>query len=270
MALPTIRVLISPCRSGSTAFMRSMAQNPDVHCFFQPIKEGVREGKSPSYSIFDGTHKTFAQNPGKIFFIKETFGHAFQEECCFEAFPNQESVVRSRSIFLLRDPVETWSSWKKLKAAGKKGWEGVCDFNLFKTAYKHTHDTFMRNQDISDQITCLTREHLLENPYKVFQLICSRWDIPFTDNMIHWTKPFDVNDISCGEGHQETFTRLQHKDMRESTSFYAVENNKDRWQNSLVTSEEREEIEMTLKPLHEKFAALSNVYYPLGENLKSA
>lgn len=270
MALPTIRVLISPCRSGSTAFMRSMAQKPDVHCFFQPIKEGVREGKSPNYNIFDGTHPAFAQHPEKIFFIKETFGHAFHGECCFEAFPNQEAVVRSRSIFLLRDPVETWSSWKKLKAAGKKGWEGVCDLNLFKAAYQNTHDSFMENQGISDQITCLTREHLLENPYKVFQLICRQWDIPFTDNMIHWTKPFDVKDISCGEGHQETFTRLQHKDMRESTSFYAVENNQDRWQSSLVTSEEREEIELDLRPLHEKFAALAKGYYPLAESLKSA
>ena len=270
MALPTIRVLLSPCRSGSTAFMQAMAQSPHVHCFFQPIKEGVRENRGPDCSVFEGTHKAFAQHQGKIFFIKDTFGHTHQEECCFEAFPDREAMIRSKPIFLLRDPVATWSSWKKLKAAGKKGWEGVCDFNLFKIAYQHTYDSFIKNKTVSDQVTCLTREHLLKNPYKVFQLISKRWDIPFTENMIYWDKKFDVNSISCSEGHQETFTRMQHKDVRESTSFYAVEKSGDRWQDSLVTEEERTEIELTLKPLHEKFATWCEVYYPLEESLKSA
>lgn len=270
MALPTIRVLISPCRSGSTAFMRSMAQSPHTHCFFQPIKEGVREHRGPDYSIFDGSHKAFAEHPGKIFFIKETFGHAFQEECCFDAFPDLDAIERSQPIFLLRDPVGTWSSWKKLKAAGKKGWEGVCDFNLFKMAYQHTYDSFLKAKAISDQATCLTRDHLLKNPHQAFQLICQRWDIPFTEAMINWNKPFKVEEISCGEGHQETFTRLQHKDMRESTGFYAVENQGDRAQNSLVTDEEREAIAATLQPLHEQFATWCEEYYPLKESLKSA
>lgn len=270
MALPTIRVLLSPCRSGSTAFMQSMAQSPNNHCFFQPIKEGVRETRGPDYSVFDGTHQAFVEHPGKIFFIKETFGHAFREECCFDAFPDHDAIVRSRPIFLLRDPVATWSSWKKLKAAGKKGWEGVCDLNLFKIAYQHTYDSFLNAKAVSDQVTCITREHLLKNPKTLFQLICSRWDMPFTESMINWTKPFNVQDISCSDGHQETFTRLQHKSVRESMGFYAVENSGERKQLSLVTQEEREEIEATLRPFHTQFATWSEGYYPLEETLKSA
>ncbi|MGB7440673.1 MAG: hypothetical protein WA919_06365 [Coleofasciculaceae cyanobacterium] len=270
MAFTQIRLLISPCRSGSTAFMQSMAQNPLVHVFFQPLKEGIRENKGPNYSVFDGSHPAYQQHPDKIFFIKETFGHAFHEECCFEVFPNQEVTRLSRPLFLLRDPVATWSSWKKLKAAGKKGWEGVCDFGLFKTAYQHTYDSFLKTKAISDKTTCITREHLLKNPNKAFQLICRNWDIPFTENMIAWKKQFDVNQISCSEGHQETFTRLQHKDMREATSFHAVESEKLNQQLALVTQEEREEIEATLRPLHEKFTVWCEEYYPLGERIKSA
>lgn len=270
MTLPIIRLLAAPCRSGSTAFMQSLVQNPDVHCFFQPIKEGVREGRGPDYQVFDGTHKSFQRHPGKTFFIKETFGHASMQECSFEVFPSLEDISRSKPIFLLREPIATWSSWKKCKSAGKQGWEGVCDLNLFKTAYQHVYNMFINSQAVSDQVRCLTREHLLKNSHSTFQLICKHWEITFTENMIHWTKPFDVNNISCGEGHEETFNRIQHKDIRESMSFHAVENSQDRWQKSLVTVEESQEIEATLKPLYQKFATLSETYYPLEANLKSA
>ncbi|MGQ4646367.1 hypothetical protein [Lyngbya aestuarii] len=259
-----------------------MNQSPHVHCFYQPMKEGIREGeKKPDYSIFDGSHPAFTKHSAEIFFIKEVLGHAYQEECSFELFPNQEAIKYSRPLFLLRDPVGTWSSWKKCKAAGKEGWEGICDLNLFKIAYQHTYDTFINAKPISDQVTCLTREHLLKEPRHVFQLICRRWDIPFTDNMINWSKPFDVNSFSCGEkqretsngtqyDHRETFNRIQHQDVKQSMAFYAVENNKDRWQESLVTLEEREEIEASLRPLHDKFAAWSEEYYPLETSLQSA
>lgn len=279
MSLPTIRLFISPCRSGSTAFMQSMNQSSDVHCIYQPMKEGIREGGKPDYSIFDGSHVAFEKHPGQIFFIKEVLGHAYLEECRFELFPDQDAIERSKPLFLLRDPVGTWSSWKKCKAAGKEGWEGICDLNLFKIAYQHTYDTFVQTRSISDQVSCLTREYLLKNPQRVFQFICQRWDIPFTEAMIHWRKPFDVNSFSCGENrrdipnkvdydHRATFNRIQHKDVRESTSFYAVENKQDRYQESLVTPEEREEIEATLRPLHEKFAVWCEEYYPLEDKLK--
>lgn len=277
MSLPTIRLFISPCRSGSTAFMQSMNQSSDVHCIYQPMKEGIREGGNPDYSIFDGSHIAFEKHPGQIFFIKEVLGHAYSEECRFNLFPDADAIERSRPLFLLRDPIGTWSSWKKCKTAGKQGWEGICDLNLFKLAYQHTYDTFLEARSISDQVTCLTREYLLQDPQRVFQAICKRWDIPFTEAMIHWEKPFDVNSFSCGDNeraipnktdydHRETFNRIQHKDVRESTAFYAVEQKADRNQEALVTPEEREELEATLRPLHDQFMLWSKEYYPLEDS----
>lgn len=255
--------------------MQSINQSPHVHCFYQPMKEGVREGIGPDYSIFDGSHPAFDKHQGKFFFAKEVLGHSHLEECCFELFPNQDAIKRSKPLFLLRDPIETWSSWKKCKAAGKQGWEGVCDLNLFKRAYQHTYDTFISVRNISEQVTCLTREHLLKNPRQLFQSICRLWDIPFTENMINWKQSFDVDSFTCGNDdhretlkikqydHRETFSRIQHNDVRNSMSFYAVEENQNRWQHTLVTPQEREEIEVILKPLHKKFAIWGEEYYPL-------
>lgn len=275
MKSPVVRLFVSPCRSGSTAFMQSLNQSPEVHCFYQPIKEGIREGTGPDYSFFDGTHPSFSKYSGKIFFAKEVLGHTRSDECCFQIFPDDEAVRYSRPLFLLRDPIATWSSWKKCKAAGKQGWEGVCDIEMFKLAYEHTFKTFVSTRNISNYVTCLTREHLLRDPSRVFQLVCNRWEISFTDEMIHWKKAFDVNSFTCGEkkhrsigeveyDHAETFNRIQHKDVREAKAFYRVEDNEGRTQEKLVTLAERQDIEATLRPLHDSFSEWSEEYYPLA------
>ncbi|WP_204102178.1 MULTISPECIES: hypothetical protein [Spirulina sp. CCY15215] len=262
MTLPTIRIFISPCRSGSTAFMQSLNQSPYIHCFYQPVKEGIREGLGPDYRFFDGSHPSFFSNPGKTFFAKEVLGHIYPEECCFQIFPDRDAIDRSRPLFLLREPIATWSSWKKCKAAGKQGWVGVCDLEIFKLAYKYTYDRFIESRKVSKQVTCLTREHLLKAPEQIFQQICHCWEIPFIKEMISWTQPFDVNSFTCGKP-LEFFNRIQHKDIRESMSFYRVENNKDRDQEKLVTLVEQKEIKSSLQPLYEDFSNWCQEYYPL-------
>ena len=275
MELPKIRLFVSPCRSGSTAFMQSLNQSSEVHCFYQPMKEGIREGTGPDYSFFDGTHPSFPKHPGKIFFAKEVLGHTRPDECCFELFPDDDAIHRSRPLFLLRDPVGTWSSWKKCKAAGNQGWEGVCDIEMFKLAYEHTYKAFVAVRGVSTDVTCLTREHLLQDPYRIFQLVCDRWEIPFTDEMIQWKKQFDVSSFTYGEkghrsdakhryDHGETFNRIQHKDVRAAKSFYRVENNEGRNQEKLVTDAERQDIEANLRHLHDAFAEWCKEYYPLS------
>lgn len=274
MTLPTIRLFVSPCRSGSTAFMQSLNQSDDIHCFYQPMKEGIREGTQPDYSFFDGSHPAFTKYAGKIFFAKEVLGHTRPEECNFELFPDDEAIARSRPLFLLRDPVGTWSSWKKCKAAGKEGWEGVCDLEMFKLAYAHTYNTFVSVRSVSEGATCLTREHLLKDPRRIFQLICEHWGIPFTDEMIQWKKSFDVNSFTVGEkshrsdskvsyDHAATFNRVQHKDVREASGFYRVEDNEGRTQEALVTESERQEIEASLRGFHNDFSEWCQEYYPL-------
>lgn len=258
--------------------MQSLNQSAEVHCFYQPMKEGIREGTGPDYSFFDGTHPSFSKHPGKIFFAKEVLGHTRPEESTFQLFPDDDAVRRSRPLFLLRDPIGTWSSWKKCKTAGKEGWEGVCDIEMFKLAYEHTYQTFVSARQISDQVTCLTREHLLQNPQRVFKLVCDRWEIPFESSMIQWKQSFDVNSFTCGEkdhradgtaeyDHAETFNRIQHKDVREAKGFYQVENNAGRTQETLVTPAEHETLEATLRPLHDAFSEWCEGYYPLAASV---
>jgi hypothetical protein len=252
---PTIRLLISPCRSGSTAFMHAMSHNPQVHAMYQPIKTGIREKGYPDYRVFDGSHKVFKDYPTKVIFLKETIGHANVSECCFDVFPNPETVIFSKPIYLFRDPVETWNSWKKLNFANSRG---KSDLALFLKAYTHVYNTFITTQTISPHVSCLTREHLLGNLRIVFQRLCQKWDIPFSDSMINWEKSFDSNDnFTCTSSERKTFNRIM-KDLKKTRSFSYIQN-----QVNFVTQKEREEIEKHLKPLYERVSEWSALYYPI-------
>src|SRR5690242_2373148 len=102
MSLPIIQLLVSTCRSGSTAFANMMGNHPDVFVIHQPIKAGVRyyEGNKPDFSVFsqssDSFHPAMKKNlKGKVFFVKETIGHT-GADCEFPVFSNQAAVQRAK------------------------------------------------------------------------------------------------------------------------------------------------------------------------------
>lgn len=264
---PTVRLLISPCRSGSTAFMHAMSQNPQVQAMYQPIKTSMRETGYPDYSFFDGSHKIFKDYPNKVFVIKETIGHANVAECTLEVFPNPKAVIYSKPVYLFREPVETWNSWKKHNLAGNS-WqelnltelEGKSNLNLFLKSYSHVYQSFKTSQLISPEVSCLTREHLLRDCKRVLQILCRKWDISFSNSMIDWEKSFDDNDnFTCTNIDKKLFEFIQ-TDLKKSRTLTYVENEN---KIDLVTQEERKEIEKKLSPLYEKVREWSALYYPI-------
>ena len=71
---PLLRLLITPVRGGSGAFLRAFENNPNVHALHQPIKSGLREKGILDYSIYETTNPIYQQYPGKFIVAKETIG----------------------------------------------------------------------------------------------------------------------------------------------------------------------------------------------------
>lgn len=174
------KLLIAPCRSGSTAFIQSMSQNPQVQAKYQIIKSGQRINGNPDYSIFDEKPKA----DKKIIVDKETIGHSTEQDCKLEVFPSDEAIVNSQPIFLLRDPVATWNSWIRAE------W-GTID--LFEIAYKKVIELYRRAKNICPEVRCITYEQMGKDIEHVLRQICDSWNIEFHPDMINWKTILGVN-----------------------------------------------------------------------------
>jgi hypothetical protein len=228
---------------------------------YQPIKTGVRERKYPDHSVFDGTHSAFLEHSAPVFLIKETFGHANINECCFQLFPDQNTIHNSKPLFLFREPVATWNSWKKLCFAACNE-TGVSDLNLFLKAYFFTYQLFLTTQMDSPHVKCITREFLLKQPQTMLAMICQHWNIPFSENMIHWDKSFNNNqNFFCAESERKSFSKIMT--VLQGSSVLAFTDSDTNVYDSLVTELEREEIKIALQPLYAKIVELSEAYFPI-------
>ena len=181
------RLLITPVRGGSGAFLRTFENNPNVHAVHQPIKSGLREKGIPDYSIYQPLHPIYNQYPGKFIVAKETIG-PIKEQCTFNPFPDEHAIQESKPLFMFRDPFQTWNSWKKW-------WETDPEtgLNWCSISYQHTYKLFKQALKTSSSTTCITLEKLGENPAKMFNLICDKWEIPYDDKMLDWSIKFGDN-----------------------------------------------------------------------------
>ena len=106
------RLLITPVRGGSGAFLRTFENHRNVHAVHQPIKSGLREKGIPDYSIYQPEHPIYHQYPEKFIVAKETIG-PIKQQCTFNPFPDERAIQESKTLFMFRDPFQTWNSWKK-------------------------------------------------------------------------------------------------------------------------------------------------------------
>src|SRR6056297_2515188 len=116
-----LRLIVSLCKSGSTALIHSLSHAPGVHCYLQIVKSGVRTSGQPDYSLFYAEHEGVAID-------KETIGHSTRADCTLPVFPSDAAILATRPVFLFRDPADTWSSWRRA------GWGSL---DRFTTAYTH-------------------------------------------------------------------------------------------------------------------------------------
>lgn len=185
---PQIRFLVACPRSGSTLLMRIFAESPVCAVTSRLLlmgKAGSEEGFSPDYSILENPfhHKTFmsALKSGKQFLIcKEELGNDSRKgECLYNICPTPSAYAMARPIFLFRDPVRVFDSWKNV------GWTDAqslidCYTNMFH----------MLSRAPPHAVSCLVYERLIQQPKTEIERICARWGIPFSESMLKFDHPF--------------------------------------------------------------------------------
>ncbi|MGD8358755.1 MAG: hypothetical protein PVG42_11930, partial [Lysobacterales bacterium] len=85
MLTKNLRVIVSLCKSGSTALIHSLAHASGVTCYLQTVKSGQRMRGAPDYSVYHSDH------PGVVL-SKETIGHSTAEDCTLRVFPSDAAM----------------------------------------------------------------------------------------------------------------------------------------------------------------------------------
>lgn len=132
----------------------------------------------PDSSIFTQTarHKVIieAASKGKEFLIcKEELGN-IKGECLYKLFPTPTAQEMVRPIFLFRDPVRVFDSWKKV------GWTDI----------KSLIDCYSNMFGMLDDASPVLYERLICEPHREVMRICALWEIPFSESMLSFDKPF--------------------------------------------------------------------------------
>ena len=254
-----LRLLITPARGGSGAFLRAFENNPHVHGVHQPIKSGLRETGIVDYSIYQPDHPIYLQYPSKFIVAKETIG-PLNEECTFNPFPDDVAIVESKPLFMFRDPLQTYNSWKSFCSQEE---EYKIALNFLTISYQHTYNLFKNAVQVSSNVSCITLEKLGNNPRKMFANICQRWGIPYDDKMLQWSLPFGQNTTFTAKAWQlikETpIMQKSVEGVREGTTFRYRPLKQEELK---LTPDEKDKISQQLVPLYEEVSKLAKVYYP--------
>ncbi len=251
------RLLITPVRGGSGAFLRTFENNPNVHAVHQPIKSGLRAKGIPDYSIYQPLHPIYNQYPGKFIVAKETIG-PIKEQCTFNPFPDEHAIQESKPLFMFRDPFQTWNSWKKWwKTNHETGLNWCC------ISYQYTYELFKNALQVSSDVTCITLEKLGKNPAKMFQYICHKWEIPYDAQMLNWSIPFGENTTFTTEAknliNQHPAMIKSVAQVRESTTFNYRPL---KLEELAIGSDEIEIITHKLLPSYQEVSQLAETFYP--------
>lgn len=118
---------LSPCRSGSTALLRGFA-HAGLDAYYQPIKNILRwrlVGGEQTWSVPQGGEQPI--------YVKETLGPYTPQESTLDpvatllraGYPSE----RLKVLITMRDPYETWASWRKT-------WGARTALDLFVAAYR--------------------------------------------------------------------------------------------------------------------------------------
>jgi putative hydrolase of the HAD superfamily len=217
-SMPEVRFFVALPRSGSTLLMRIFGEYSDAAVTSRLILQGNKDTGStfhPNYSILENpqSHRVFidaVKSGKKLIISKEELGNdRTKGECSYDILPNPEHYDMVRPVFLIRDPIRVFDSWKKV------GWKSVaslidCYDNLFR----------MLEQAPSQSVSCLVYERLIREPEKEIRKICARWGIPFSPSMLNFEKPFGSSFVYSTEHKKRIYTQEKPLGL-----FTNVENN---------------------------------------------
>jgi hypothetical protein len=247
MCKPKLRFLIAPARSGTTAFLHTMSQSSNIGTASGSIKRFLRDGGNEDYSIYE------IKSRFEYLFYRALFGRGSIAECTYSVFRSDEDISLTRPLFLFRDPVQTFNSWKKVG-------NSYDIIDNFIVAYQHTLNQYYRVREVGEG-RCITYEGISKNSEQAFRKIFSYWDIPYDEQILNWHTELGEKTIKAEE-HDDQQKKLRthismglHKSLIDGTqAFRSVQNQ------LFLESYEISQLEYKFRVPYEEIALVSQQY----------
>lgn len=280
---PTI-FIIGLNRSGTTAFVQSFLNHPEIEVFKDPGKY-----KYEATGVIDFSH-FFAppvSRTTKARVIKQSIGQYTVELCTIPLYPmlkNRPAFIKQlHSVFLIRKPSAIWNSWETmtqwLKTTEepyiKNKWKeltidkgiqvGWGDFSLFRLAYLYFHETFKYVQRVAPSNTSVVALEDLVNENsskKILANLCNKINLEFNENMINWKIRFGETNARLVDGFNRDLSNIErqfiHRNVRNSSGFRKIDS-------ELVISERMEKRidNGELGKIHDRLLRLSHVQFQI-------
>lgn len=177
--LERVILILSPCRSGSSALLNAFAMT-GVSSTFQPIKASIRRAL-----IGDKTPVNIeVTNPTLV--IKETLGPYFPEEVHYDPVKTITDRFNLKSlalIALLRSPEDCYNSWER-SFSKKEGYTYSTD--LFNQAYQSVLTTYLEARAANIPAVAIKSEDIGNRD--ILSKTLGRANIAFHEEMIDWEK----------------------------------------------------------------------------------
>lgn len=187
---PQVRVFVACPRSGSALLMRIFAESAVCVVTTSPDSSILEDPANHSVLIT-------ARNTAKRFVIckEELRGESLNGDCLRDIFPGPSAHDTVRLVFLIRDPVRVFDSWKKV------GWTDVqrlidCFTNMSRTLH----------QAPPQAVSCLLYERLVQDPHKEIERICAWWGVPFSETMLHFKQPFGSSYVFANDREKSIYS----------------------------------------------------------------
>ena len=149
----TVVVMISPCRSGSTAMLRVFGY-AGFSAYFQPIKSVLRWRHL-------GEHRQWDMPRTPKVFLKETFGPYHEFEVAFDPIAALlQAGLAPKSLHLLvllRDPATIWASWQAI-------WGNLTRLNYLEQSFQACINTSNTAQSAGIPIQIVDYQRCVSQP----------------------------------------------------------------------------------------------------------
>lgn len=222
--------LISPPRSLSVAFMRMMEARGDFQIFNEPSQFAYVTAADRDYALtwFDpSSYQTFEEVKHAIFTAaKKT--NVFVKEMSFAAekflledplFIQNENI---HFVFLMRNPHHTVMSFYNKS-------NQIFDLMTYFIGYEPLYNIYKKvKSEAKQKPIIILSEDLYSHPEETIQTLCSRLEIPYRPEALHW-ESLDHTFNAKEKWHELKTPQLTfhwHSDAMQSTHFGAPHNYK--------------------------------------------
>jgi hypothetical protein len=269
-----LRILAAVPRSGSTLFMRVMAEHSKVAVTSRNILMGnmgprpkdknKRRDFYPDYSIFSNPdHPVFrvATNMGKMLIVsKEEYGNdrftgsETLNECNYSLFPSISAIEQTKPVFTFRRPDHVFDSWLA------RGWN---DLESFLIAYKTHIRTFQTARSVRPETFFYTYEQMTntrQSQEAVFRKICESWDLEFDREILDFKTPLGHNFIYASERERGTYKGGNPKGIFD-TLLRSTTIRSDIKPHGLLTAEHRDCIACELMPAYQEICGKAQRFF---------